>query len=564
MRRQVGARRRRSTSSRSGAVDAARGRRRRRSARSSGAGPGQLDLDAGIRRRDGGPVGRARRRHRRRPARRSTAGEQGPADLVARRAAVEVAGSRVSDGGRGRKGGCGHDHVEPLAGDRLEQIALAHVDGDAGDGGVEASRARTPGPRRRWRRPSPAPPRAAATARAPAPQPTSRSRPAVEGATVAELERRRARWEAGVGVTRPARRRRTPMPSSGTARNDDASRPPPTSWARPQAASASPAGTPAPSTARPKRNSSASAARSGPQAVRSASANGDAIPSGPAEADAVNTSVSLPGIDQQRLDRLGRHLLRIGDAGSGHGTMQRRAADQWPAATHLVVSAAAMAQRAILCYLESDGALALEAIDKLRTVAPTEVLPMPTVAQVLETVEHTPGSAGHAAHRGQLRGRGAVGLRPARLRVVERLHPRRGRRVRQPRRLRRHRRRGARRPTPRCRARGASSTASGSCRSTGSGCGTPTRRPRRAALVAASARRGPRRHRADPRRRRVRARHRRRRHRGPARPQDPLHRRRPRGRAADRRRQDHPRRHARPSTAPARSSTCSRRSARTT
>jgi prephenate dehydratase len=53
-----------------------------------------------------------------------------------------------------------------------------------------------------------------------------------------------------------------------------------------------------------------------------------------------------------------------------------------------------MAQRAILCYLESDGALALEAIDKLRTVAPSEVLPMPTVAQVLETVEHTPGSAG--------------------------------------------------------------------------------------------------------------------------------------------------------------------------
>jgi prephenate dehydratase len=51
-------------------------------------------------------------------------------------------------------------------------------------------------------------------------------------------------------------------------------------------------------------------------------------------------------------------------------------------------------QPVILCYLESDGALALEAIEKLRTVAPTEVLPMPTVAQVLETVEHTPGSAG--------------------------------------------------------------------------------------------------------------------------------------------------------------------------
>jgi prephenate dehydratase len=51
-------------------------------------------------------------------------------------------------------------------------------------------------------------------------------------------------------------------------------------------------------------------------------------------------------------------------------------------------------QRAILCYLESDGALALEAVEGLRTVAPTEVLPMPTVAQVLETVEHTPGSAG--------------------------------------------------------------------------------------------------------------------------------------------------------------------------
>ena len=51
-------------------------------------------------------------------------------------------------------------------------------------------------------------------------------------------------------------------------------------------------------------------------------------------------------------------------------------------------------QPVILCYLESDGTLALEAIDKLRTVAPTEVLPMPTVSQVLETVEHTPGSAG--------------------------------------------------------------------------------------------------------------------------------------------------------------------------
>lgn len=53
-----------------------------------------------------------------------------------------------------------------------------------------------------------------------------------------------------------------------------------------------------------------------------------------------------------------------------------------------------MAQPVILCYLESDGALALEAVEGLRTVAPTEVLPMPTVAQVLETVEHTPGSAG--------------------------------------------------------------------------------------------------------------------------------------------------------------------------
>jgi prephenate dehydratase len=51
-------------------------------------------------------------------------------------------------------------------------------------------------------------------------------------------------------------------------------------------------------------------------------------------------------------------------------------------------------QPVILCYLESGGALALEAISKLRTVAPTEVLPMPTVAHVLETVEHTPGSAG--------------------------------------------------------------------------------------------------------------------------------------------------------------------------
>ena len=53
-----------------------------------------------------------------------------------------------------------------------------------------------------------------------------------------------------------------------------------------------------------------------------------------------------------------------------------------------------MAQPVILCYLESDGALALEAIEGLRTVTPTEALPMPTVAQVLETVEHTPGSAG--------------------------------------------------------------------------------------------------------------------------------------------------------------------------
>ena len=51
-------------------------------------------------------------------------------------------------------------------------------------------------------------------------------------------------------------------------------------------------------------------------------------------------------------------------------------------------------QPVILCYLESDGTLALEAIDKLRTVTPTEALPMPTVTQVLETIEHTPGSAG--------------------------------------------------------------------------------------------------------------------------------------------------------------------------
>lgn len=51
-------------------------------------------------------------------------------------------------------------------------------------------------------------------------------------------------------------------------------------------------------------------------------------------------------------------------------------------------------QPVILCYLESDGTLALEAVAQLRTVVPTEVLPMPTVAQVLETVEHTPGSAG--------------------------------------------------------------------------------------------------------------------------------------------------------------------------
>lgn len=53
-----------------------------------------------------------------------------------------------------------------------------------------------------------------------------------------------------------------------------------------------------------------------------------------------------------------------------------------------------MGQRVILCYVESDGSSALDAIDRLRTVDPTEVLPMATVAQVLETVEHTPGSAG--------------------------------------------------------------------------------------------------------------------------------------------------------------------------
>ncbi len=51
-------------------------------------------------------------------------------------------------------------------------------------------------------------------------------------------------------------------------------------------------------------------------------------------------------------------------------------------------------QRTILCYLASDGSLAAEAIEQLRTVAPTEVLPMPTVSQVLERVEHTPGAAG--------------------------------------------------------------------------------------------------------------------------------------------------------------------------
>lgn len=51
-------------------------------------------------------------------------------------------------------------------------------------------------------------------------------------------------------------------------------------------------------------------------------------------------------------------------------------------------------QPVILCHLESDAALAPEAIARLRTVSPTEVLPMPTVAQILETVEHTPGAAG--------------------------------------------------------------------------------------------------------------------------------------------------------------------------
>lgn len=60
----------------------------------------------------------------------------------------------------------------------------------------------------------------------------------------------------------------------------------------------------------------------------------------------------------------------------------------------MTASFAAAMQPVILCFLESGGALAQEAIAQLRTVRPTEVLPMPTVAHVLETVEHTPGSAG--------------------------------------------------------------------------------------------------------------------------------------------------------------------------
>jgi prephenate dehydratase len=103
--------------------------------------------------------------------------------------------------------------------------------------------------------------------------------------------------------------------------------------------------------------------------------NGEPVPAASPPAEAANTSASLPGTSSTE-----------GETDSGIGGRSA-------AATRLA-SPPAMAQRTILCYLESDGSLALEAIERLRTVAPSEVLPMPTVAQVLETVEHTPGSAG--------------------------------------------------------------------------------------------------------------------------------------------------------------------------
>ncbi|QYG92679.1 hypothetical protein HC251_09695 [Iamia sp. SCSIO 61187] len=49
---------------------------------------------------------------------------------------------------------------------------------------------------------------------------------------------------------------------------------------------------------------------------------------------------------------------------------------------------------AVLLHLTSHRPLSLRAIDALTTVVPDEVLAMATVAEVLETVEHTPGCAG--------------------------------------------------------------------------------------------------------------------------------------------------------------------------
>lgn len=47
----------------------------------------------------------------------------------------------------------------------------------------------------------------------------------------------------------------------------------------------------------------------------------------------------------------------------------------------------------VLLHLSSHRPLSLRAVEALRTVEPGEVLAMPTVAEILETVEHTPGSA---------------------------------------------------------------------------------------------------------------------------------------------------------------------------
>jgi prephenate dehydratase len=51
-------------------------------------------------------------------------------------------------------------------------------------------------------------------------------------------------------------------------------------------------------------------------------------------------------------------------------------------------------QRAVLLHLDSERAASRLAIERLSTVAPTECLAMATVAEILDTVEHTPGSVG--------------------------------------------------------------------------------------------------------------------------------------------------------------------------